>query len=95
MSWASLSCSPVRVSHLRTAARSLSTRAGVDAVHARLGDDTHDAGSGSDAYAYAYAYANADADAYAGAYAYAAYQKRITQLANGLVDCLKRVEAKP
>ncbi|MFC5372958.1 hypothetical protein ACFPIF_10360 [Brevundimonas faecalis] len=54
-----------------------------------------DAYADADANAYAYAYANADADAYADANAYAyAYARKasIARLANGLVDCLKRVE---
>lgn len=47
----------------------------------------------ADAYAYAYAdaYANADANAYADADANAR-KAGIARLANGLVDCLKRVE---
>jgi hypothetical protein len=58
------------------------------------------------AYAYADANANANADAYANAYAYAyayayadanadayAYRERVTRLAVGMVECLKRVEA--
>ena len=60
-----------------------------------------DANAYADAYAYAdadaYAYAYADADAYAYAYAYAyadaKYRARVTYLANGMVECLKRVEA--
>ena len=48
----------------------------------------------ADADAYAYAYAYADAYAYANAYANAnanAYRTRMKALADGMVDCLKRV----
>jgi hypothetical protein len=60
-----------------------------------------DADADADAYAYtnadAYAYTYADADAYADAYAYTyadayAYRKHIARLADGLVECLKRVQ---
>ena len=70
-------------------------------AHANSNADAHansNADANANAYAYAYAapYAYADTDAYADAYAYAyadtaAYTDAIKRLADGMVECLRRV----
>jgi len=80
--------------HLRALA---GDRAPKEEWRASLPDADADADAYADAYADAdadaYADADADAYAYAYAYAYAKYRERVTKLAFGLVECLRRVAA--